>query len=462
MEVDSDTEAFGQDEDYLEDSPAQKNDGHALPQDTPLWSSPMPVHKRFSYMDFVQGSQASPGTFRTARTCFASYATAPSGPRFLPGPSKQSRGMSTATTKPFAESVSGSLTFSSQWLDHLRARGMIRSQTEELNWSGRGQHVEYEDQDTIPLEFKGNLGHGASGIVDRVRCRRIDLARKTIQCSRRLTKEEAVTEVWHLQRLGHRHIVQLVGTYTQKKKLTILLYPAADQNLEKYMDDLLDDTLQLPLAAVQTLNTFVVCLTNAFRYIHSMNVKHMDVKPQNLLVRMNGFRSKIYVADFGIARAYKCAKDSCTDSPTPFTRLYAAPEVIAQEPRDFQADIFSLGCVYMEMLAAIMSRVDHDEREELRKARSSTGDATYSSNVDSVVQWYERVRCHKTRRARFPILVDTWFNELIDNDYIWTHVSPTMLDKIPRQRPTAYTLWSNMADWGCGSCFKGPEPFEAA
>lgn len=39
--------------------------------------------------------------------------------------------------------------------------------------------------------------------------------------------------------------------------------------------------------------------------------------------------------------------------PDSLTRRYAAPEVLANEPRNRSADVFSLGCVYLEMLAAL-------------------------------------------------------------------------------------------------------------
>jgi hypothetical protein len=89
---------------------------------------------------------------------------------------------------------------------------------DELDWSGRGQHVEYklEEENDIPLKTEKILGHSATAIVDSVLCRRIRLARKRIRCSRRLSKEDAITEVEHLQRLNHSHIVRVVGPYTLK------------------------------------------------------------------------------------------------------------------------------------------------------------------------------------------------------------------------------------------------------
>jgi serine/threonine protein kinase len=97
-----------------------------------------------------------------------------------------------------------------------------------------------------------------------------------------LTREEAVVEVEHLQKLLHSHIVRVEGTYTLKKDLAILLYPAADYNLEQYMDDIvgLDTNSRLEYLAI-----FPGCLARTIQYLHENNVKHMDIKPRNILIR---------------------------------------------------------------------------------------------------------------------------------------------------------------------------------
>ena len=62
---------------------------------------------------------------------------------------------------------------------------------------------------------------------------------------------------------------------------------------------------------------------------------------------------KVYIADFGISRSYRTIPESETESPTSFTKTYAAPEVINQSSWGLSAGAFSLGCVFAEMLAAI-------------------------------------------------------------------------------------------------------------
>jgi serine/threonine protein kinase len=236
----------------------------------------------------------------------------------------------------------------------------------ESDWSGRGQHAAFLKRETkmlnTILDVQDILGTTSTAIVQSVKCKRILLARKTIRCSERFTKRKAIDEVAHLSKLNHSHVVQVIGTYIAGNELSILMYPVAESNLESFMQTL-DPGTQLRHeweGSVIALSSFFGCLSHAVDYIHLNLTKHMDIKPQNLLVR-NIQRSKIdcsldykiYIADFGIARSYEKLEFTDTEGPTMFTRKYAAPEVVDRQKRGLSADIFSLGCVFVEICATI-------------------------------------------------------------------------------------------------------------
>tara|TARA_R110002003_G_scaffold52_20_gene4500 strand:- start:2621 stop:4060 length:1440 start_codon:yes stop_codon:yes gene_type:complete len=366
---------------------------------------------------------------------------------------------------PLQERDSTPQVFSSEWLDHLRSRGLILHPRDELDWSGRGQHVEYStvSEKAIPLKVEGLLGHSATAVVESVMCRRIRLARKKIRCTRPLHKVDYIAEVEHLHRLQHAHILRVVGTYTHRKDLAILLYPVAPWNLDEFMDELLDtdsrvnaDVLQFGTwrnrTAAKALRISFGCLTHALAFIHSKNVKHMDIKPKNILIRpMNPSYSsyKIYIADFGIARSYKSANDAETDSPISFTRTYAAPEVVQQDTRGFSADIFSLGCVFLEMLATLVSKPSRNERQSLSDIRtSSSRDSSYHANLDAIQAWYQHLFGAGVPDAGMP------------EDIFY--LVPRMIEHLPDQRPAVTELSAKLSTLHCSRCDDGPEPFEAA
>jgi serine/threonine protein kinase len=167
----------------------------------------------------------------------------------------------------------------------LQERGLILPPTEELDWSGKGQHVEFQLNEEIPLKPLNAIGHGGSAIVDGVLCRRIKLARKVMTCNRRQKLETVINEVEHLQHLRHPHIIQLVGSYLQGKRFAILLYPVADWNLASFYELCSSDNNSSPDQYLGVLPGFFQCLAHALAYVHANTMKHLDIKPQNVLVR---------------------------------------------------------------------------------------------------------------------------------------------------------------------------------
>ncbi|KAJ4305896.1 hypothetical protein N0V90_001429 [Kalmusia sp. IMI 367209] len=349
-------------------------------------------------------------------------------------------------------------------LSYLRQKGLIPNPFEEMDWSGRGQHAEFEasEEESVPLQHEKNLGHSATAMVDSVRCKRIRLARKVVHVSRRLKKEEALQEVEHLQRLKHSHIIRVVGTYTLPRKLSILLYPVADYTLDAFIesvDEGLPDNERV--VRLYSISTFLRCLAKAVAYIHEKAMKHMDIKPKNLLVRdmhnstiCNQGKYKIYVADFGIARSYRSVDDCNTETPTAYTKTYAAPEVVAQERRDQKADIFSLGAVYAEMLSVL-----------------AAPQGTYTSNLDLLHEIRETGSIERSYAAQ-AAAIQHFVRDLcltsygFESDTIHSHITELvalMLSPNPAQRPNAANIVENIPFLAfCCDVNGGSEPFEAA
>ena len=86
--------------------------------------------------------------------------------------------------------------------------------------------------------------------------------------------------------------------------------------------------------------------------IHQVGVVHRDLKPSNIVVTLG--RGAVKIIDFGIARhldqeqareAFRTATGAISGSPA-----YVAPETIAGDQIGPRTDIYSLGCVFMEVL----------------------------------------------------------------------------------------------------------------
>lgn len=83
----------------------------------------------------------------------------------------------------------------------------------------------------------------------------------------------------------------------------------------------------------------------SIEYIHSKNVLHLDIKPENFLVYYNEHQVLTPILiDFGLSHL------KTPETPSPIfkisgTKQYMSPEVLRQNNIDFHSDIYSLGVV---------------------------------------------------------------------------------------------------------------------
>lgn len=86
-------------------------------------------------------------------------------------------------------------------------------------------------------------------------------------------------------------------------------------------------------------------LLNGLDYLHRNNVAHRDLKSGNILINPNGVAK---LTDFGSSRKFGELDDGISKSikGSPY---WVAPEVIRKEGHGLSADIWSFGCVLIEM-----------------------------------------------------------------------------------------------------------------
>lgn len=193
------------------------------------------------------------------------------------------------------------------------------------------------------------LGSGMYGFVDHVQSKLSinKFARKRIHRGRSAIGNKEATmsfenELENLKRLRHRHLVSYIGSYTDPDYVGILITPVADYDLQRFLKQ-----TPFPANGICLLRKFFGCLCSAVQHLHCNKCRHKDIKPGNILVK-NG---RVYLTDFGTARDWSNHTTGTTVGRSgPYTPRYAAPEVVNWEPRNQSADVWSLGCVYLDML----------------------------------------------------------------------------------------------------------------
>ena len=149
----------------------------------------------------------------------------------------------------------------------------------------------------------------------------------------------------------------------------------------------------------------------------------------------SGFQ--ILVADFDLAHDFRFDEDSRIESYPGGTPEYQSPEAAACHPKGRASDIFSLGCVFAEMITVHWHRT-LDDFEAFRERKISR---PYHSNLGKVYQWLNEIMAYETNHEEH--LFWKHLPSAFKADY-WRHGREAtviqMLDADPVRRPTAQML----------------------
>ncbi|KAK3381430.1 kinase-like domain-containing protein [Podospora didyma] len=163
------------------------------------------------------------------------------------------------------------------------------------------------------------------------------------------------------QRMGNRRIVVRLDQQVRRHILGIVMYPPAVCNLSVLMGEVFRNP-ENEAGLLACLHTYFGCLAQAVAYLHrsGVQIRHKDIKPENVVVDDWGLP---VLTDFGLSKHFETGQHS--EGPTGKTLKYADPEAIHEVQRDERSDIFSLGCVYLEIATVLLGRPAMFAQEQL-------------------------------------------------------------------------------------------------
>mmetsp|Transcript_18134 Transcript_18134/g.45671 ORF Transcript_18134/g.45671 Transcript_18134/m.45671 type:complete len:716 (-) Transcript_18134:454-2601(-) len=107
---------------------------------------------------------------------------------------------------------------------------------------------------------------------------------------------------------------------------------------------------------------YIGSIVLALEYLHNNNIVYRDLKPENLLIDMQGY---VKMTDFGFVKNVKRGSKTYTLCGTP---EYLAPEIIMAKGHGAAADWWALGVLIWELVAGAPPFMDDDRLAMFRKA----------------------------------------------------------------------------------------------
>jgi len=193
------------------------------------------------------------------------------------------------------------------------------------------------------------LGRGAHGQV--YECLNLDTGEihvvKEVQLSGSMQQVQAEIaalkrEIMTLKTLTHKNIVRYIHTQVSENR----------KGVEIIMEYVSGGSLRSVLDKYGRLEEGVVAkyLKQALEgvaYLHQNSIMHRDIKCANILVDQNGI---IKLTDFGASKHISQSADFTESKSLTGSPYWMAPEVVRRSGHGFSSDIWSIGCVTIEMI----------------------------------------------------------------------------------------------------------------
>ena len=252
-------------------------------------------------------------------------------------------------------------------------------------------------------------------------------------------------EIKLLESLRHPNVIHLQEMMFEKSillPLTLLILAFVYMVFE-YMDHDLAGILTHPHFTFTRaqIKDLLRQMLDGLHYLHHRGILHRDIKGSNILLNGNGH---LKLADFGLARHYHKRRDNLDYSNRVITLWYRPPELLLGATAYGPAvDIWSIGCIMLEMFTKKALFPGVDELDQLRRIWNIMGSPTMATWPKvTKLPWWELVKPHPAKVETFHADFDEYipFQTNSDSRILSEQaidIASKLLSLDPEQRPTA-------------------------
>jgi len=225
-------------------------------------------------------------------------------------------------------------------------------------------------------EIIDTIGSGAYGVVvsardtktgELVAIKKIEKAFEHSTFTKRTLRELKIMRL-----LNHENLIRIKNIQLPKSREEFDEIYVISELMETDLSSIIKSPQPLSDEHVQF---FLYQLLRGLKYMHSACILHRDLKPRNLLVNSN---CDLKICDFGSA---KMAGEEL-NIPLVVSRPYRAPELaLASKDYGTEVDIWSAGCVFIELFTGVPLFLSKNDGEQIIKQVQILGPLPETSPV---------------------------------------------------------------------------------
>ncbi|KAK7889484.1 hypothetical protein WMY93_025044 [Mugilogobius chulae] len=233
--------------------------------------------------------------------------------------------------------------------------GLLESQEREVELGKRRKLFSVYD-------VHEEIGRGTFGVVKRVIHRRTGevFAAKFLPL-RNSTRTRAFQERDLLSRLAHPRVACLLDFFCTRRTLVLITEMCCSHGL-------MDHLYMRGTVTEKEVQSYIQQILEGIGHIHSMNILHLDIKPENILM-VYPPRDEIKICDFGFCQEIDTSRHLYCMYGTP---EFVAPEIVHQEPVSVATDIWALGVISFLCLVCRCPFVGESDRATLLRVGEGT------------------------------------------------------------------------------------------